>query len=593
VTVKELLFNLNNFKDHERSRESMLLFGYGDGGGGPTLGMLERLARVRDVDGLPRVEMRSPSEFFARCEADLHDPLVWVGELYFELHRGTYTSQARNKKFNRSCEFLLHDVEFMAALAHALHGTAYPSAELEKLWKLVLLNQFHDILPGSSIGEVYRDSSQDYTYVAEHAGQLRSEALAALSPEPGAQQTVLVFNTLSFARTEVAELPRGSQGTQISADGSALGIVSAPSLGYAIQAAGDAAEAVTLTEQAGQYALENAALRAVFTPAGELLSLLHRSSGRESIAPGEAGNRFVLYEDDPNNWDAWDVDAFHLEKPLPLAGARSVRVLERGPLRASLEFTYEISPVSSLQLVVSLSALSLCLAFACKADWHEQHKFLKVEFALNLRAMEASYEIQFGHLKRPTHFNTSWDMARFEVPAHKWADLSEPGFGVALLNDCKYGHAAHANVLRLSLLRAPSYPDENADQGKHHFRYALLPHKGDLQEGGVVQQAHAFNVPLLVQRASAAPIERSYFDVSSPGVVIDTVKKSEDSDALIVRLYEAHGSRSKVRLSSSLPIRSAWLTDLLENEIGPLVWTEGGADFEIKPFEIVTLKLAT
>lgn len=587
VSVKELLHNVSNFKDHERARESLLLFGYGDGGGGPTLSMLERLARLRDVDGLPRVEVRAPAEFFARCEADLRDPLVWAGELYFELHRGTYTSQARNKRFNRQSELLLRDTEFLAALAFHSNGSAYPAAELETLWKLVLTDQFHDILPGSSIGEVYQDSAKDYEQVLEAAGRLRQAALADLAPGDKA----IVWNTLSFARAEVIELPEGLKGGQISFTGRALGVAAAPPMGCAPLAPEPVDDSVGLREEPGSFTLENARLRAVFTRQGGLVSLFHKGAQREAIAADQIADRFVLYEDEPNKWDAWDVDAFHLEKPLWMGEAVSVRVLETGPLRASLEFTYSISPASSLRQTVSLSALSSRLEFACEADWHERHKFLKVEFPVNVRAQQASYEIQFGHLQRPTHFNTSWDMARFEVSAHKWADLSEPGFGVALLNDCKYGHAAHGNILRLSLLRAPLYPDPEADQGRHEFRFALYPHQGSLQSAGVVEQAYAFNLPLLAV-AAGKPEQRSFFSVDNPAAVIDTVKKAEEGDSLIIRLYESHGSHGRVRLSSSLNFRSAVVTDLLENELSALAWSNGATEFDVSPFQIVTLKLS-
>jgi alpha-mannosidase len=276
---------------------------------------------------------------------------------------------------------------------------------------------------------------------------------------------------------------------------------------------------------------------------------------------------------------------------LQVSGARSARVVEAGPLRASLEFEYALTPASTLTQTVSLTALSPRLDFDTRVDWHEKRKFLKVEFPLNVRAANATYEIQFGHVQRPTHFNTTWDLARFEVCAHRWADLSEPGGGVALLNDCKYGHAAHGNVLRLSLLRAPTHPDPHADEGEHHFRYALLPHGGDFRRAGVVAEALRFNAPMLLSTTEAAPAERSFFNMDTPSVVIDTVKKAEDSDAVILRLYEAHGARGLARLSSSLPVKSAWRCNLLEEEDEPLAWEDGGVTLNLTPFQIVTVKL--
>ncbi|HEY9075738.1 MAG TPA: alpha-mannosidase [Anaerolineaceae bacterium] len=597
ATVKDVVFSVNNFKDHERARESYMLFGYGDGGGGPTKAMIEQVQRMADVDGLARVAMRSPEEFFQRCEADIQDPTVWVGELYLELHRGTYTTQAKNKKYNRASELLLRDVEFLAAMAHTLKGAAYPAAELARLWKLVLTSQFHDIIPGSSIMEVYRDSDVHYADVLASGANLRMAAVKSLAASKVMSgEHVLVVNTLSAPRCEVVELPEGTAGGQVGANGKPLGIVSAPAMGYAVtrpQALNG--EGVRLSETDGGFILENAFLRAVLYRDGHVASLVEKGAERESVAAGMLANHFVLFDDEPTNWDAWDVDAFHLEKRYEVPGARVARVLEAGPLRAAVEFEYQLSEESTLKQVISLTALSLHLDFATEVDWHERHKFLKVEFPLEVRTQNATYEIQFGHLQRPTHANTSWDMARFEVCGHKWADLSENDFGVTLFNDCKYGFGAQqspwGNMLRLSLLRSPKLPDPGADMGSHSFRYALMPHRGSLQQAGVVAEGYRFNVPLQILATDAAMEEVSYFQVDLPGVVIDTVKKAEDSTALIVRMYEAHGSRGAVRLTSPLPVKKAAVCNLLETEDQPLEWKDGGVSFPVRPFQIVTLKL--
>ena len=594
ASVKEVLYNVSNFKDHERANESYMLFGYGDGGGGPTLSMLEQIRRMGDVDGLPHVDLRSPQEFFARCEADAKDLTVWSGELYFELHRGTYTSQARNKKFNRQCEFILHDIEFLSAIAFASSDYDYPTDELASLWKRVLTNQFHDIIPGSSIGEVYQDSTVEYLEILQRGGMLREAALRALIDQDAAvPESVCAVNTLGVARTEVVELPSGLRSLQTVENGRALGVVSAPPMGYCINPVGSTPEVpATIAESAEQFTLENEFVRALFNYEGGLISLFDKRANRESIAPGQVANRFVLFDDNPVHWDAWDVDVFHLEKYMMVDGATSARVTERGPLRACIEFTYVLTNASILRQTVSLTALSPRLDFDTHVDWHERHKFLKVEFPLNIRAQNATYEIQFGHLQRPTHFNTSWDLARFEVSAHKWADLSETGFGVALLNDCKYGYSTHGNVMRLSLIRAPTHPDPEADQGEHSFRYALLPHAGMFQYAEVIEEAYRFNLPLIVFPGSSQPNEMSFFQVDTPSVVIETVKKAEDSDDLIVRLYEAHGGRGPVLLSTPLPVHSVALCNILEDEFRELTWENGGVQFEVTPFQIVTLKLS-
>jgi alpha-mannosidase len=592
ATVRDALTSVANFRDHDRANESYLLFGYGDGGGGPTLAMLEQIRRMRDVDGLPRVQMRSPQEFFDRCETDIKDPIVWSGELYFELHRGTYTTQARNKRDNRRSEFMLHDAEFLSAFAAHMCGTSYPRAEIERLWKLVLLNQFHDIIPGSSVREVYEDSAAHYAEILACGEALRDQAVTTLLGElPVADGHIYAVNTLGHARSEVVSLPPGTPTEQVGADGLPLGVASAPPLGYAVFApVAKAPGAARLNISAGDIILENDMVRATFGSNGTLKGLFDYRAGRECIARGELANHFVLFDDNPVNWEAWDVDVFHLEKRQDVGPARQVRVVETGPLRVALVFTYDLSPRSALIQIASLTAISPRLDFTTSVEWHENHKFLKVEFPLNLRAAAASYEIQYGHIQRPTHWNTSWDLARFEVLAHRWTDLSEPDFGVALLNDGKYGHAVHGHIMRLSLLRSPKSPDPEADMGHHSFRYALLPHPGSLQTGNVIEEGYRFNAPLLVGQ-TAAPIGEAWlFSMDRPAVVIDWVKRAEDSDGLIVRLYEAHGTRVRARLCSPLIVRRVVACNLLEEEDTLLTWSAGGLDLELRPFQILTLK---
>jgi alpha-mannosidase len=270
-----------------------------------------------------------------------------------------------------------------------------------------------------------------------------------------------------------------------------------------------------------------------------------------------------------------------------------MRVTEEGPLRASVAFTYQLSESSSLRQVVSLTAVSPRLDFATEVEWHESQRFLKVEFPWDLRSMEATYEVQFGYLRRPTHFNTSWDMARFEVCGHRWADLAEPDYGVALLNDCKYGYGTEGNVMRLSLLRSPGAPDPHADRGPHRFTYAVLPHLGSFQEAGVIDEAQRLNVPLHLRRTYQDPRQVTWFHVDREAIVIDTVKKAEDSEAIIVRLYESHGTRGHVRLTSTLPVTAAGRCNLLERADTPLDWSDGGCTLPFRPFEILTLKLQT
>lgn len=580
ATVEELLLHHQNFKDKERASESVMLFGYGDGGGGPTEEMLERLRRLGNVAGLPEVSIARPQDFFARCATDLPDPIVWSGELYFEMHRGTYTTQAATKRDNRRGEELLHDVEFLLAVSGA---DAARKGEVQRLWETLCFNQFHDIIPGSSIGEVYVDSARDYAEIFAAGKRLRAGGEAAILP-PGEGGNILALNTLSWDRREVATL------------GGKLTLAEAPAYGYAVAAPRrETLAPVRASETPAGYVLENGLVRATLDRDGRLTSFLDKrqpGGGREVIAAPGCGNQFALYEDKPMKWDAWDVEVYHLEKRRTDFTALASAIVARDPLRATVEFKLRISARASLTQRITLDAESPRLDFDVEVDWRENEQFLKVEFPLALRSDHATYEIQFGHVRRPTHFNTSWDVARFEVSAHRWADLSEPNYGVALLNDCKYGYACHGNVLRLSLLRAPKAPDPQADMGLHRFRYALFPHAGGPQTGGVIPAAAGFNQPLRLFASGAEAQARSFFSLDNPAVVLDTVKPAEDSSDLIVRLYESHGGHQNVTLTVGLPLKEVRRVNLLEEGEDDVPFHEGRVELSLRPFELVTLKLS-
>jgi alpha-mannosidase len=610
---KELMKNITNFREHDRSTRSILLYGFGDGGGGPSIEMLEKARRVGDFDGLPKLTQEKALSFFEKAAGEAKDLPVWVGELYLELHRGTYTTQAKNKRGNRKSEFLLRDAEFFDGITFLLarnrkENAADPKravydvtglggksatshrAALDRAWKLVLLNQFHDIIPGSSIHWVYQDSTRDYETVRELGESVRDSALATLNgliDTRGFAQPVLVSNTLSFPRREVIDLPGGKPA-----------LVEAPASGYAVvegkgAPARQPVEPVTATQTGGGITLENGLVRVRLNAKGLLSSVYNLQNGREILSG--SGNVFRLYEDIPNAWSAWDVDIFHKEKYEDLTGNAQVELVESGPLRATVKVVRGFGK-SRIEQRIVLRADSERIDFITEVDWQENQKFLKVVFPVGIHAMNATYEIQYGHLERPTHSNTSWDMARFEVCAQKWADLSEPGCGVALLNDCKYGHDIHGHEMILSLLRAPISPDPVADRGRHEFTYALLPHAGDFRAGRVIEEAYALNVPLVVSElkpaAGALPATHSFFEVDRANVIIEAIKLAEDGGAVIVRLYEAAGARGTVSLTTNLPVEKAWRADMLENELESVTLKNGKVQLDLKPFEIVTLKFA-
>uniref|UniRef100_A0A8C3VE01 alpha-mannosidase n=1 Tax=Catharus ustulatus TaxID=91951 RepID=A0A8C3VE01_CATUS len=567
--VEEVLKTVKNNKDKGRVNHSAFLFGFGDGGGGPTQKMLDRMKRMSDTDGLPRVQISTPDQLFSVLEKESSQLCTWVGELFLELHNGTYTTQAQIKKGNRECEQILHDVEVLSTLAVAQDKEfQYPASQLQQLWRLLLLNQFHDVLPGSCIQLVVEDALQYYT--GEQGAWLAGPSRVGASPawwgcrgsNPGTQST-LVLNTLSWERTEVISRP-GPNGKET------LGM---SDLGVAL-----VSEFLTEGETANREML------CLFLPWGRAL---------ESIANGCA-NQFALFDDVPLYWDAWDVMDYHLETRKPVTTMlKPLEVTLAGGLRGSVRFSLKVGKSSTLTQEIILDAMCPYLRFQTQVEWKEAHKFLKVEFPVNVRSTSATYEIQFGHLQRPTHWNTSWDWARFEVWAHKWLDLSEHGFGVALLNNCKYGASVHRNILSLSLLRAPKSPDSTADIGLHQFTYAVMPHQGSFQEAGVIQQAYSLNFPLHVVPASCAPCPAwSAFSVSSPAIVLETVKQAAQHSAVVVRLYEAHGSTVTAWLQTSLPVKKAMLCDLLERPVGwGLSLEKQGLRLSFTPFRVLSVLL--
>jgi alpha-mannosidase len=607
------------YAEKDRSPIQILPYGHGDGGGGPAPAHLERLRRYQDLEGSPRVVPMTPKAFFERLEKESQKLPTWVGELYLENHRGTYTTQALTKKHNRQAEFLLRETEMLAALNMA-SGTPYAQERFHAAWKLVLLNQFHDILPGSSIDEVYAESERQYAQVFEDITALRSDALdrLAASVEIKSQgMSILAFNALSWERRDVVSFaPKGPRKNgayvamdtegretpvQFSADGTARFIAAVPSIGhevFSVRVGSVSARDV----QATTRRMENELVRLNFDTKGRLRGIYDEVHGREVLAPGETGNRFLLFEDKMAACGpAWDIDIFYNDKCLEMDGQlHTVDVIETGPVRAVVRFVRGISKSRIIQDVI-IWAGSARIDFATTIDWgNEKDVLLKVAFPVNIRSDKARFEIQFGSIERPTHWNCPQDMAKFEVPAQKWADLSEGNYGVALLNDCKYGYDVKGNVMRLTLLRAPKWPGKTADVNlAHAFTYALLPHAGDFTNG-VVRAGYELNTPVLTktlggrsyaQRETlASPASR--MSVTGDNVIIETVKKAEDDDAIIVRLYEAHGWRGRYTLRTTLPVVQAYETDLMENVERELNLRNGTVVLSFKPFEIKTVKLA-
>jgi alpha-mannosidase len=556
ASVPDLMRAARSYLDHETSGTSLLVFGYGDGGGGPTKEMLETLRRAGDLQGLPRTTMRTSDEFFEALEAEEVERPVVVGELYFEYHRGTYTSQASTKRGNRRCEQALHDAEFLAATS----GGAYPRSELDRLWKLLLLNQFHDILPGSSIRLVAEEAERDLGAVEAGAEALCAEALA-LGDTP--------LGTVPFPRREVVRSPAGE-----------LCVVETPSYGF-----GAVVEPDDEVRRDG-LALENGHLAVRLGADGSVVSVVHKASGREALAA--PGNRLELYDDRPVAFDAWDVDPFHLDTRRDCPPANAHEVVTESPLRVEIAFRRSLGEASTMRQVVRLDAGARRLELHTEVDWHERHTMLKVCFPLAVHAPTATYETPFGYAVRPTHSSTNRDAAQYEVPGHRWADLSEHGFGAAVLTDSKYGYSCHGHELRISLLRSPTSPDPEADQGRHVFAYALVPHAGGWREAGIVGEARRFNVPV---RWAEGAGTRSLASVDDPNLVLDTIKRAEDSEALVLRLYEAHGGRGTARLELGVPFASARRANALEDDGEPLDVDGSVIVLPYRPHQVLTVKV--
>lgn len=580
VTARELLRAEAQFRDKAVATRSLLPFGYGDGGGGPTREMVARARRFADLSGAPRVEFDSPAGFFARAETEYPDPPVWTGELYLEIHRGTYTSQARTKQGNRRCEHLLREAELWCATA-AVRGLAdYPYEELDRIWRTVLLNQFHDILPGSGIAWVANQARAEYHAAVEDLTTMIVRAQAHLSGRADDGST-MPFNAAPFPRHGI------------------------PAMGAAAQHS--ATGTVYQHTEGSDLVLDNGILRVTVDERGIVTAVTDLRSGRDVLPPGGTANLLQLHTDAPAQWDAWDVDPDYRRTVTDLTALDRMHVDTFGDhaVRVTIDRTFGGSSVSQ---DITLQAGADQLEFCNSVDWHERESLLKAAFDVDVHTDHAAYETQFGHVVRPTHTNTSWDAARFEVCAHRWVHLAEPGYGVAVVNDASYGHdvtrrprpgGGTYSTVRLSLLRAPRYPDPEADQGRHVMRYALVAGASVLD---AVRAGYAINLP--VGTINGIRPVRPLISIQGDGsVIVESVKLADDrSGDVVVRAYEALGGRATATLRTSFPLRRVIETDLLEDDLAaadpdgsvPRALTGGGpdhADLALRPFQIVTLRL--
>ena len=570
------------YMDKGIADECLMLFGIGDGGGGPGEEHLERLEREKNLEGLLPVKQEHSIQFFDRLSLQRENYKKWHGELYLEKHQGTYTTQARSKRYNRKMEILLRELEFVSVLAQLEKNEPYPADTLERLWKEVLLYQFHDILPGSSIHRVYEESLIRYAKMEEEATELLEKVYNTLG-----RSTPYITNTLSWRRSEWVKVegrwrkieaqPMGITTFDIT-DINDINDISQQSDGYKEMKASD-------------LSIENDILRVDFHQDGSIRSIYDKERMRQILSEEQAGNRLTVYHD---SGDAWDFSIQYNQRPSMSCELIEMKAAVDGP-KVEVVQVYRFG-ASQIEQKIILMEGSRRLDFETKVDWHERRKMLRSSFPLQLHTTEANCDIQFGSVKRPTHNNTGFDMAKYEICAHKWVDLSEADYGVALLNDCKYGYNLNESVLDINLLRSPTYPDEDAEQGLHEFTYSLYPHEGNAMTGKVVQAAYELNMPLRIVKQKEnsydlSAAEYSFIQTESDHVVVEAVKKAEDNSHIIVRLYECHGTSTAETIRFGQPPKYIALTDLCESEIKPLKVCGSEVQLTFKPFEIHTLKI--
>ncbi|MFI9507786.1 alpha-mannosidase [Nocardia sp. NPDC052566] len=564
---REIAHAARNFKEKGRASMSLAPTGWGDGGGGTTREMIAKAARMNNLEGSPKVAWDKPADFFARAEAEYRNPAVWVGELYLELHRATLTSQAKTKQGNRRSEHLLREAELWCATATVRKNAEYPYAELDRIWKTVLLNQFHDILPGSSIAWVHREAEKTYAVVAEELTAIIERAQWVLGGERSGPN---VFNPAPHAWGSV---PAG-----------AAAPMTAPPPSSVVARAG------------GGFVLDNGLLRVEVDARGLVVSVFDPAHRRETLPPGSAANLLQLHPDFPNSWDAWDVDLFYRNRVTDLVDVDFV-VAETDSAAVRVGRSFGSSKVEQ---TLALRPGARGLDIETSVDWHETEKFLKLAFPLDIHADRYASETQFGHLFRPTHTNTSWEWAKFEACNHRFVHFAEPGWGVALVNDSTYGHdvtrtvradGATTTTVRASLLRAPRFPDPETDHGTHHFRHALVP---GASIGDAVCAGYQVNLTPL--RPGVAEAVEPLFTVDNDAVVTSAVKLADDgSGDVVLRVYESHGGRASALITPGFTVEGWQVCDLLERPVpgdSPAEAQGAGVHVRLRPFQLVTLRFA-
>lgn len=594
-----ILGGWHRYQNKDINNDILIAFGYGDGGGGPTREMLETSKRMeKGIRGIPKVRQEFAGNYFEeleeRVEGNKSLP-VWEGELYFEYHRGTYTSMGRNKRSNRRCEQLLMDAELLEVLT----GTS-EKEEMDKIWRTVLLNQFHDILPGSSIAEVYEVTKKEYAEIESRLAEMIAEKLNLLMD--GGQDKISVFNTLGFDRNDVVSLGDCHAAAltdesgkiypvQETAQGAVAYITDIPAKGGKTLQLLDTVKEEASRIQITENGIETPFYRISIDENGLFTSIYDKECDREVLKAGEKGNLLRMYEDKPMHYDCWDIDMYYSEKYWDAEKADKIQWIEEGPVRATLEIQRTISN-SVIKQEIHFYADSRRIDFSTWVDWKEHQHLLKVHFPVNIHSDEATFEVQFGNLKRKIHGNTSWDEARFESCGQKWMDISEGHYGVSLLNDCKYGYSAKDSNIALTLIKSGIEPNKTADQEEHVFTYALYPHKEMWSAAGTVQEAYKLNQPAYATKGELKNTGKSFISTDKDNIIIETVKPAENGDGMIVRLYDCENSLTKVTLTfAEGMLESVEECNLMEEKEADIEACGNSFTVSVKPYEIKTYRV--
>lgn len=611
INANQVMGTWKRYQNKDLSKETLMLFGYGDGGGGPTKEMLENARRLKyGIPGCPRLQICFEGGFFDRLNekaANSENLQRWVGELYLEYHRGTYTSMAKNKRYNRKSEILYQDAEMLSTL-NMLLGEEYQSEKLKQGWNTILLNQFHDIIPGSSIKQVYDESHEQYEEAMKLGHEVVEDALKKITSKINLEKkSVVIFNTLSYDRDDLVEvnIPEDikiigfqdqegkSVDIQLVDNGRKLVFFAekVPSKGYKVYRFTDEAKISDCKSLNTKNSLENKFFKISFDNDFNITSLYDKQMGREVLKKGTRGNVLQAFEDRPMQWENWDIDIYYKRKMWEVNDIYSAEIIESGPVRYCVKLERNFCNSKIQQYIYFYNDIPR-IDFKTIVDWKEKNILLKVAFPVDINSSKATYEIQYGNIERETHNNTSWDVAKFEVCAHKWADLSEGEYGVSLMNDCKYGYDIKDGVMRLTLIKAGTYPNPEADLGIHEFTYSIYPHSNTWKEANTPQMAYNLNVPMysVIEQPHRGQLkdEMSMLRINRDNCMVEVIKKAENNDGVIIRIYEYKNIRKKVEMDFGIDVENVYECDLMENVIAYVEEHESAISFEIQPYEIKT-----